>query len=253
MAKLLNQEWYNEQEYSTYPFSDNATLSDGTVSLSKSLFTDARLYPIGGKESQYLSSIEVRRDKVIFTISDISGELCSGGFTFSSSEDTVALTDTYNRPAGVLVSSAEKLQLLSAWVIDTYTFEHVMTAFTATVIIPCPQIGLRGFITESGEFFSGSTWLIGEQGIFLTNEETGEIRVDIVGDPAARRKLCDDLGSYDSSGILKTISGLSSNNLGDFKLMSGNRGALDTVFRVYPTANGIQLKLIGGVLKDAEN
>lgn len=251
MSKLLYQEWEDEQYNSNYPFSGNAELRNDQVLIPRSLLIDARLYPIGGGPGQYLSSIVIDRDEIVFIISDSNGELARGSFNPEDAPDSIALTDSYDRPAGVLVGSSGSLSLLTSWAPGTYDFDITQTAFAGTVVIPCPQAGLRGFLTPDGTLFTGDTWLIGEQGVFFTEDSDGAIRVDIAGDPAAKRKFCEEYSDFEVQGVVKSINGLGSNSFGEFRIASGSNEAIDTVLRAYPIEHGIKLELVGGPLQDA--
>lgn len=250
---ILFQEWENEQEHSTYPFSDNATLENDSDVIPKSIFIDARLYVIGAGPRQYLSKIEIGAESAEFTISDDSGVLATGTYEFDAGARTIAFKDAYERPAGILVGSATSLQFFSTWPLGDHVFTVEQTSFEATVLIPTPQVGVRGFVLEGGEFFARDAWVFGEQGVFFTQESPGVIRVDVVGDPAAKRKFCDALGDVETSVFIKTINEMVPNAYGDFKLLSGGAEALDTVLRVEMQKNGLRLRLVGSVLQNAEN
>jgi hypothetical protein len=166
---------------------------------------------------------------------------------------SIGLLETYNRPAGILVLSEEGRSNLLSWDLGDHNFTYAQTAFCATVVVPQPQPGVRSLIINDTDLFANEVWLFGEGGVFFTPEENNIIRVDISGDPLARRKFCDVQGATESKLFIKTISGMGPNNYGDFKIVSNGGQAIDTVLRVEPINNGIQLKLVGGALQDADN
>jgi len=250
---ILYPEWDNEQGNSPYPFADGATRKNDLDVILDSAIVDARLYVIGGGVRQYLSLITVTAETVTFSISDSTGIIASGEYSATVGGDTVELTDTYGRPAGVLVGVDGSLQFFTTFSIGAHEFEVEATEFISTVVVPTPQIGVRGFVLEGGEFFTKDAWIFGEQGVFFTTEEDGVIRVDIMGDPAAERKFCDALGDFEPTRFIRTINGLVPNGFGDFKLLSGSYEALDTVLRIEPVEAGVTLKFVGGVLQDATN
>lgn len=248
--KYLFPEWRDQQMDSKYPFADNATLTNGVDSIPRTLFADARLFVIGGGARQFLSRIRGGTTGATVYISDESEEIIASGFLdFSAIGDTIELKDAYDRPAGVLVSSPEQLATLSSWTTEDHDFTVDQAEFTATVVAPQPQLGVRGFLAE-GKLFAGDVYLVGEQGVFLTMD--GEfIRVDIVGDPRARQRFCEQLFSFDQPQFLRTINGYSPDEFGDFKILAGAQAASDTALRLVLQSNGLGLKLIGDVLPNA--
>ena len=248
--KVLFPEWRNEQTKSKYPFADSATLNNGTDFIPKSLFVDARLFVIGGGARQFISQVTVATEGVYIYISDENEEIIASGYVeLASITGTVELLDAYERPAGVLVGEVSQLATLASWAAGDHTFEIDETEFTATVVVPQPQIGVRGFLVE-GKLFAGDAWIVGEQGVFLTLD--GEyIRVDIVGDPLARQRFCEQVFSYDQPWFIRTITGYTSDEYGDFKIMAGSQLASDTVLRIEQRKNGIGFKLVGKILANA--
>ena len=103
MPPILFPEWDNEQENSPYPFADNTTRTNGTDEIPNSIFTDARLYVIGGGVHQFLSSVDIGVESAEFTISDDNGVLAQGVYVFDEGGETIGLVDDLGRPAGVLV------------------------------------------------------------------------------------------------------------------------------------------------------
>lgn len=248
--KYLFPEWRDQQLDSKYPFTDSATLTNGADVIPSTLFVDARLFVIGGGARQFLSRIRGGTDGTTVYISDESEDIIASGFLdFSAIGDTIELKDPYDRPAGILVSSSEQLATLSSWTVGDHDFTIDQTEFTATVVIPQPQVGVRGFLAE-GQLFAGDVYLVGEQGVFLTMD--GEyIRVDIIGDPRARQRFCEQLFSFDQPQFLRTINGYGPDEFGDFKILSGYQLAPDTALRLELQSNGIGLRLIGDVLPNA--
>lgn len=250
---ILFPDWQNEQEHSAYPFVDDATRTNGTDTLPDSVFLDARLYLIGAEGPLYLSAIDIEAERAVFTIRDAQNNRATGEYEFESGDSRIGLVDAYGRPAGVLVGTADSLSFFSTWPLGEHAFTQEQMEFLPTVVIPTPQIGVRGFVTENGTFFTKDVWLLGEQGVFFTKEGPGVIRVDIVGDAAAKRKFCDTLGDFQPTRFLRTLSGVGPNTYGDFKLLSGGNEAIDTVLRIQPIQNGLSIKLVGGVLQNAED
>lgn len=238
-------EWRNEQENSTYPFSDKSTLTNGSRTIRKSVFVDARVYPVGGLGEQWLSSIAVNNTTITVIVSDSSGELASGSFNIDDQKEVIYLSDRYSRPAGVFVVNTDDFAAISSWGAGVHTFTQAQTELCATVVVPTPQVGVRGILLEDGSLFAGEVWLVGENGVFFS--ASGDtIRVDMAGDPAAAKKFCTALDAYDHKRFLVTINSIPPNQYGDFKLLSGTAYAADTVLHVLPVAGGLKVELVGG-------
>ena len=248
--KHLFPEWRNQQTESKYPFADIATLTNGADVIPPSLFADARLFVIGGGARQFLSRISVGIDSVAIFISDESEEVIAvGELDFINVGETIALFDAFGRPAGVLVSTIEQFATLASWSAGDHDFTIAQTEFTATVVVPQPQIGVRGFVAE-GKLFAGDVYLVGEQGVFLTLD--GEfIRVDIVGDPRSRQRFCEQLFSFEQPWFVRTINKHAPDEFGDFKILAGAQLASDTVLRIETQPAGLGFKLIGNVVTNA--
>lgn len=250
--KHLFPEWRDQQRQSKYPFADHATLTNGLDTLTKGLFLDARLFVLGGGDRQYLSSVTIEIDQAVFTIGDAdSAAIAYGVLDFTSIQDTIALEDAYGRPAGVLVSSADALAAFTSWTVGEHAFTVDQAEFTATVTVPQPQPGVRGFIVED-TLFAQDVYLMGEQGVYLT-QDGPYIRVDIVGDARARQRFCEQLFSFEQPWFVRTINGYGPDVYGDFKIVSGANLSTDTALRVEPQPDGLGFRLIGSVTTNAPN
>jgi len=250
MTQIIFPEWRDMQGDSKYPFVDTADLTNGTITFPKSMFIDARLVAIGGGPRQYISEVIVSTTAAVVHISDENGELSTGEVVFGSGQTTIELLDTYGRPAGMLVAAdSDQLNVLASWPVDTHAFTLAQTEFTATVVVPTPQIGVRGFLAE-GKLFAADVYLLGEQGVFITRDGA-YIRIDIIGDPRARQRFCSQLFSYDPPWFIQSINGYSPDDYGEWKIVSGVSLASDTVLRVEAIESGIGLRLVGPVKANA--
>ena len=204
-SRIRHPQWRESLEDTKYSFEPASTLtSDGGNTIPEDSFIDAHLYPIGADVSLYLSKISVSSEFVIFHIGDSnSTSVASGEIPVPGTEATIRLIDPYGRPAGIIVSESEKLGLFRSFGIGDHEFKRTATPFVATACMPTPQIGVRGISIPDGTLFTGPVWLVGEDGVVITQEtvtdaatcdtaaQTREvIRVDIVGDPLFRRRLC---------------------------------------------------------------
>lgn len=261
MARIIHRQWYEENSDSKYPFADSATLlSKEGQALSKETFVDASIYPIGGDIEMFLSSIVVDSDSVTIYIGTINNQqLCFGVFDPLNPPMAVRLEDSYGRAAGVLVVEGVRLAEFQSWPVGTYTFDETDTPFAASVCVPTPEIGLRGFITEAGDLFTGDVWLVGEYGVVLSEDTTEAqdgirvVRIDVVGDPLFKQVLCEGTAQtqfgpidlFPGTSYLKTINGIAPDAYGDWKITAGGHVNADTILRIYPTAEGIKFEVVG--------
>jgi hypothetical protein len=252
-TELIFPEWRDENSHRNYPFADEATLtSDKGNVLPNNMFLDGRLYPIGADPELYLSSIDIYGNIVTVAIGD-SKQLVVAQATFDylTPPELLEFTDQYGRPAGVLVSTPEQLRLLPALFTGTVAFSFEQTAFAASAIIPQPQPGVRGILLDDGAFFSEDVYLIGVKGIVLTQTDPRTIRVDIMGDPYAKQKVCKIEGiAVPPFCGLKTINYIHPDpKTGDFKLSPGANPpyAHDNVLRVHMEDGVLVVENMGSV------
>lgn len=241
MSELILEEWRNSTRQVRYPFSDRATLvnSDG-IRIDEQLFDDARLYPAGARAGLFVSSIVVADNTITFNFSDlITGLLASATYTFGSAAALIKVVDIYGRPAGVLVSDADRLSTLSnSFGEGTFQFEQSQTELAATVVVPTPAVGLRGFLLDDGNIVSADVTLVGSNGIVLSVED-GAIRIDAIGDPYARLKDCEERGFVIPRFCgLRTINQIPPDAQGDFKILPGSGVAADNILRVEQNGTG---------------
>ena len=231
-SQIRHPEWRPSLEGTKYPFAPGSSLvnSDG-ISLPESGLIDAHLYPIGGKDGIYMSQIVITYDYVTFHIGDSENlSIASGAVGMNSLLASpldkrgviIQLSDGHSRPAGVLVASAIGVAAFSTLGLGTHEFLQAQTEFVTTVCMPTPEIGVRGVVLEDGsilpELHTDDLWFVGGDGVILSYElSTAKvkcssaldtfpaIRVDIVGDPLALRKLCATASGYQTPAFIKTI------------------------------------------------
>jgi hypothetical protein len=261
MPRIIHPQWREEQEPSKYPFADSASLmTTGGIDIGQDTLLDAHLYPIGGAERMYLSSIVASGDEITFNIGTIAvPALCSVTFNGLNPPDVLRLEDAYERPAGVIVSESIRLSRFQGLGQGTHSFELSASAFAASVCVPTPEVGVRGLVTEDGDILTGDVWIVGENGVVVSEDTvevpTGQraIRVDIVGDPLFRRALCDgtitspagDIPLFQTVSYLQTINGVSPDEFGDLKITTGSHLTADNILRIRPDVEGVRFEAVG--------
>jgi hypothetical protein len=241
MPEIVYTEWRNGNEQVNYPFADDATMenSDG-VRIDPTLFLDARLYPVGGDETLYLRRVVVEEEFARFYLAIGDTEIAYGhlDLLFIPSNGEVPVFDFFGRPAGVLVSTEEKLTAVPGLFADETVFPAEASHFAPSVVVPMPDIGVRGFITDDDEAVFGPVVMVGEQGIVLS-EESGAIRVDAIGNPFAKKEDCQEQDPLPPYCPVKTINNISPDANKDFKLTIGGNSALDNIFRIVQLEPGV--------------
>ena len=257
MSKYLFQDWRDEQRKVKYPFADTATMTNGVITFLNSLFIDGRLYPIGGGPRLYISKVAREVDVVTLTLrSEASEDLATASFQIASppANGILVFSDQYDRPAGVLVSTASELAVFGTIDQGTYLFTVDQTEFVAAIVVPMPDAGVRGIITADGELVAGDVWLVGENGIVL-RKDGDALRIDIVGDAFAKRALCvdeqegeiaEDEGALVAYCPLLTINGYTPDDYGNFEMRVGGNQVQQPILRIEPgeDANSLKLQLL---------
>jgi hypothetical protein len=243
MPVITFNDWREENKRRKYPFSDNVPAASDELAIPDDLFFDGRLYPIDGTQDMYLSRITKTASSLEFAIrSSGTEELAVATFALNDipDNDELAFFDTYGRAAGLLLAEEASLRAFSGMDIGEYTFFLSQTQFAAAVAVPQPAVGVRGILLESGDMLTGEVWLVGEDGIVLRRDDDA-IRIDIIGDPFASRKLCEDslTNEEDVTTLvpycpIKTLNGIEPDDNGNFKLIPGTNASLSTILRITP-------------------
>lgn len=270
MSRVLFPEWRKQNEPTNYPFSERATLTNGNNRvLTEGTLLDAALYPVGGGVNLFMTKVVITFQSVtIYVGTQGQPEMASGGFDLVDPPDLVELTDQFGRPAGVLVSEGRRLGLFQSWGVGTHEFLLAETEFAASCVFPTPEIGVRGIRLETGEVFVGDVWLVGDDGVVLTADDVQvpvpgtcrtrtvtQIRVDVVGDPLFRRRLCQPRSLFETPRFVKTFKIIGPNMefdatpdaAGNLRLTVINDLAADTVLRIGPVGDGIEIGAVGSV------
>ena len=257
MSRILFPEWPNETIGTKYPFASRATLTNGTVQLLEGTILDAVFYVIGAQERLRLSKVIVTHADVTLYLGDQNNDaLASGVFGLPSPPDTVTFADAFGRPAGFLVSDSQRLGLFPSWGVGTHEFEADATEFAATVCIPTPEQGVRGLQLPDGSLLTGDVWLIGDAGVVLqvaTVNGQHVVKVNVVGDPLYKRRLCGDPSLFTTPKFIRSVTFTDANQSvrvlpdsnGNINLTVNNALSHDTVLRVHPTPDGNKIEVVG--------
>ena len=258
MSDELFPQWYDSNDKGNYPFMLEASLTNGTVLLPGTTFADARLYPIGGDETLYISSVVKTDNTVTFNFSTTSREdLCSCEFSLSTPPALLALYDKFGRDAGVLVTSPTRLTAVSGWPIGTQEFQPDTTNFCASVITPMPDPGVRSITDDTGEeALYDEVYLVGGRGIRLaadlTDPSNPVVTVHATGEQLFKRLMCSELGFEVPCFLegLKDVAGFKHfpDKYGNMYLGICGLLAPNTLLRINPGVNGLNITTVGKVV-----
>jgi hypothetical protein len=269
--RVLFPEWRKQNETTKYPFSEVATLTnaEGRV-LIEGTFLDAALYPIGATSGLFVSTVVIDFQSVKMTVATTTQpNLATATFSLLNPPDDVVFYDTYGRPAGTLISESRRLGLFRSWGVGTHEFLQAQTEFAATCVFPTPEVGVRGVALENGDLFVGDVWLLGTDGVVLRATESlqpvpgtgdvrpvSQIRVDVVGDPLFRRRLCQPRSLFQTPQFVTSVNVTGPNMnfvctpdaQGNLRMTAINDLAADTVLRIRPTPNGLEIAAVGSAV-----
>lgn len=253
--RILFPEFRDELEFTRYPFGDMVTLvNDDGVEIERDTFLDATLYPIGAVGRLYLGQVDVTAQAVTLWIFDEQHlPVASTTFNPGQAPDLLYVADEWGRPAGVIVSDALRLARFGAWDVQPHTFTIEQTEFAASCVIPMPEPGVRGVLSELRELFYGDMWIVGDNGVVVRKEGNDVIRVDIVGDPLFTRKLCEQVERFVPPLFIKTINHCPPDAYGNFHLIVGDQLSETTIVRIYPVdGTTLRIEAVGQVLKEGQ-
>jgi hypothetical protein len=247
-------EFRDEYAGTLYPFLDTASLIciPTGQQIDRDLFLDAALHPIGVEQGAlYISNINIQSRRAHISIADRTRrEKASVTFDPVATDDVLRLTDDWGRPAGVLVSDPLRLARFSAWAFGDHKFEPEATMFVPSCVIPTPEVGVRGILTEAGDLFTGDVLLVGDNGVIVRQdgENPDTIRVDIVGDPLFLRKLCEPISLFTPPNFIRTINGCPPDEYGNFHLVVGDHLNDETIVRIYAGDQGLVIEAVGNTV-----
>lgn len=266
MPQINFPEFRDEYRTTNYPFSDTASLTNAQGDfIGQGIFLDASFYPVGGAARLYLSQVDITNAQATLWLGDSrTAQLARAEFPLLAPPDQVSFVDDYARPAGLIVSSSLSLATFAAWSVGSHKFTPGQTEFVASVCMPTPETGVRGVLLDDGSLLTGDVWLVGDDGIVLTptlaRYQDGQgreqwqpaVRIDIVGDPLFRRRLCESPALFNTPRFIERVvvqQGLNTfvvtpDEYGNIALTTGG-GAPDSVLRVVPGPQGLQVTAVG--------
>lgn len=242
----------DEYEHTKYPFMDDATLTgvDKVQRIDRDMFLDASLYPIGVTGAVYISNINIKPREVTITISDKTRKpKATATFDPLTAGEVLNVVDVRGRPAGVLVSDPLRLVRFTSWSTGNHAFLPAATQFVPSCVIPTPEVGVRGMSTAADDLFTGDIVIIGENGVVVRKDGEGVVRVDIVGDPLFRRKLCVPVDLFTTPRFIKTINGCPPDKYGNFNITVGGNLNEETILRVYKVDTGLVIEAVGTTIQ----
>lgn len=210
---------------------------------------DAALYPVGATGPLFLAAIEVKPRAATLVLADArTPRLATAAFDPLAGVDSVEFLDAVGRTAGKIVVDTERLPAFQAWPTARHELGQAAAEFCPAVVVPLPAGGVEGLLLEDGTLLTGDVWLVAEDGVVFT--DTGDaggnvIRVDVIGDPLFRRRLCRPADLFQTPRFIKTINGVAPSDQGDFHLLVGGHLAETNILRVYPRDGVLVIEAVG--------
>ncbi len=265
MTDIRHAELIRSLRETKYPFVPTASLSNGSVFFVEDTFLDAHIYAVEGSGRYYVSQVIVQSDKFVLYVGDTAFPLrLKGEVNLPISTGSIRLTDEHGRPAGLLVSTPDRLALISAWGIRTHVFEQGQTEFCVTCQVPAAYPGVTGMQTPDGQLSTGKVWLVGEDGVVLRTdsyinkqgEDVPVVRVDVVGDPLNLQRLCNPADLFvpvNPIRVIRVVNGdytydCYPDEQGNFNIQMNDDLAPDPALRIRTTAAGIVFSVEGSVI-----
>lgn len=265
MTTIRHPELLRSLQPTKYPFTPTSSLSNGSVFFVEDTFLDAHIYSVSGVGRYYISQVKVQADKFIIYIGDSTTPLLlKGEVALPVETSAIRLTDDYGRPAGLIVSSPERLALLATWGVRVHTFEQTQTEFCVTCQVPAAYPGVTGIATTDGDIATGKVWLVGEDGVVLRTESYVDkqgnivpvIRVDIVGDPLNLQRLCNPADLFVPVNPIRVIRIVNGNytydcypdEQGNFNIQMNEGLVSDPALRIRTTPAGIVFSVEGSLI-----
>jgi hypothetical protein len=267
MGRLFGTPWRETHRENKFPFTEQSSLrARSGGQLLEGVVLDASLYPPAGTSRYRLAKVTIASDRAIWYLGDgQQDELATAVLSFVSPEAILAFTDEHDRPAGVLVLDPLAALSIRGWGLGDHEFDAGDAEFCGSVCLPASAVGVTGLLLDDGTLLTGDVWLVGGDGVVLTQEErirTGScqvsiaetvLRVDVVGDPLFRRRLCSPTDRFDPPRWLQTITIVADNQtvvltpdeLGQIRIQLGANLADDSALRIALRDNQLMFEIVG--------
>jgi len=241
MPRLIHPQYREDNGESKYPFSDTTSLAAGDgVVLDRGLIIDAVLHLPGATTPTSLVSVRTSATELTFTVR--AGLVtASATVTLPDPDPYITLTTPAGQPAGLLLADADLLATLQGWSSGLHEFS---AEFALSTCVLGAELGVTGLKAPSGSPLTNDVWLVGEDGVILSAED-GKIRVDVVGEPLVRRRLCDTATTLQSVRYLRTINGEAADTYQNMSLIIGRADTLTPALRVAYENGEIVLSIAG--------
>jgi len=267
-TRILGQEWRDENQNTGYPFSSRASRRNRKgIFIPEGTFIDAVFYPLQqGKFPIYLSKVFVTAEKITLTITDQENNFfATAEFTPTQISGPVCFKDANRLAAGAVILDPTAGGVFTGWGAGEHTFLPEETEFAATCHVPIPDTGVSSIHIGSSRLTS-KVILVGGIGVALSaksilvdNDFGGvtrgtEIRVDIVGDPLFRRRLCDRQSApFIPPRFIRTIRVIGPNQTidipvgkdGNFFIYAGNAETERPALRISSEEKNVVVSLLG--------
>jgi hypothetical protein len=252
-TRVFVRPWRNDTAASSFPFASTLqAVSDTELPFPVAAVLDASIYA-SPQSPFYLTEIEldVSGDAVIWVGTEADTRIASTSVSPGDTDDVLTLMDGYDRKFGVLVVDPTQMQIVTAWSLGIHSFGTSLE-FVASVMLPS-ALAVEGVLLDDGTLLSDDVWIVGEDGV-VVRSVGGVLRVDIVGDPMFRRRLCTPPGAFTVPRFVKTISGQSADDYRHFTISAGTGLAADSILRIVPDQDqgAIWIGLVGQTVENED-
>jgi hypothetical protein len=171
------QEWQSSNKDRAHPFSESVTtISVSGIELPNDVFTDGFFYPINLVGNLYIAEINYTANTI--TIADTEDGSIKGTSSNTFGTGKHEFYDDLGRYVGCLIEGPGAANLGA-----DLLFDASRGLLASAVVYAQNQQGVRGLKLTDGTILTGEVTLIGTDGIVLSTNNDGTIRVDIVGTP----------------------------------------------------------------------
>jgi hypothetical protein len=176
-AESMYQEWQSSNKDRAHPFSESVTtISTNGIEFPTRVFTDGFFYPINLVGSLYISEVNYTANTI--TVADSEDGSVKGISSSIFGSGKHEFYDEIGRYIGCLIEGPAAANLDA-----DYAFTADTGLLAVAVVYAQNQQGVRGLKLEDGTVLTGEVTLVGTDGVVLTTNNDGTIKVDIVGTP----------------------------------------------------------------------